>query len=59
MKDQKWSVYFAVFFSKYFQSSVILKMSMIESENTYQDLSDYNQFLLKKRFEVNKLTDFF
>ena len=27
---------------------------MIASENSHQNLLDYNQFLLKKRFEVNK-----
>ena len=27
---------------------------MITSEITHQNLSDYNQFILKKNFEVNK-----
>ena len=27
---------------------------MIASEKPHQNLSDYNQFLFKKRFEVNK-----
>ena len=27
---------------------------MIASEKSHQNLTDYNQFLLKKRFEVNK-----
>ena len=27
---------------------------MIASEKSHQNLSDYNQFLFKKRFEVNK-----
>ena len=27
---------------------------MITSEKSHQNLSDYNQFLLRKRFEVNK-----
>ena len=27
---------------------------MIAQEKSYQNLSDYNQFLLKKRFEVDK-----
>ena len=44
--------FFCSFFSKYFQSSVILYIPMITSEKSHQNLSDYNQFLLKKRFEV-------
>ena len=32
---------------------------MIESDKSHQNLSDYNQFLSKKRLEVNKKTDFF
>ena len=28
---------------------------MIASEKSHQNLSDYNQFLFKKRFEVNKV----
>ena len=27
---------------------------MIASEKSHQNISDYNQFLFKKRFEVNK-----
>ena len=27
---------------------------MIVSEKSYQNLSEYNQFLIKKRFEVKK-----
>ena len=32
---------------------------MIASENSYQNLSNYNQFLTKKRFEVNKKKQIF
>ena len=41
-------------FSKYFQSSVILYIPMIASEKSHQNLLDRNQFLLQKRFDVNK-----
>ena len=44
--------------SIYFQSSVILYIPMITSEKSHQNLSDYNQFLLKKRFEVDTKTNF-
>ena len=52
--EKKNRLLFAVFFlSKYFQSSVILQIPMIASEKSHQNLSDYSQFRLKKRFEVN------
>ena len=47
-------VIFFSFFSKYFLSSVILWIPMIPLEKSHQNLSDYNQFLFKKRFEVNE-----
>jgi len=52
MKDFR--VFLHFFFSKYFQSLVILQISMIVSEKLRQNLSDYNQFLLKERFEVSE-----
>ena len=33
---------------------MILKIPMIASEKSHQNLSDYNQFLFKKIFEVHK-----
>ena len=45
---------FRFFFSKCFQSSVILKILMIASEKTQHNLSDSNHFLLKKRFDVKE-----
>ena len=46
--------FFLQFFSKYFQSSVILKIPMIASEKSHQNLSDNKQFLFQKRYEVYK-----
>ena len=33
---------------------MILKIPMIPSEKSHQNLSDYNQFVFKNIFEVNK-----
>ena len=40
--------------AKRIQSSVILQFLMIASEKSHTNLTDYNQFLFKKGFEVNK-----
>ena len=50
--DEKCKDFFAVIF-KYFQSSVIVKISMVASEKSRKNISDYNLFLFKKSFEVN------
>ena len=52
-------LFFAVFFSNYFQSSTIFQNLMIVSEKLPQSLSDYIQFLFTKRFEYNKKRDYF
>ena len=48
--------FFLTFFlSKYFPISVILQIPIIASEKLHENLSNYNQFLLKKKkFEVKK-----
>ena len=51
--------FFVAVFTKYFQSSVILKTPMIASnKKTHQNLPGHNQLLFKKRFEVNKTQKF-
>ena len=45
--------FFSAVFSKYLRSSVILYITMIASEKYHQNISDYNQFLFNKIFEVN------
>ena len=51
--------FFLQFFSKHFLNSLVLKIPMIASEKSNQDLSDYNQILFIKKFDVKKITDFF
>ena len=48
------AVFLQYFFSKYFHISVILLIPIIASEKYHKNLSDFNQFLFKKRFQVNK-----
>ena len=45
-------LFFAVIFN-YFEILVILKIPMIASEKSHENLSDYNQFWMKKTFDVN------
>ena len=53
-KNENLYVRFADFFRNTSRESfVILKIPMIASGKSHQNLSDYNQFSLKKRFEVN------
>ena len=47
MKNARFVVQF--FFPKYFQILVILKIPMIATEKSHQNISDYNKFLLKKK----------
>ena len=51
-KIKKIRLFFAVFF-EILTNPVILKIPLIISEKTHQNLSDYNHFIFKNRFEVN------
>ena len=42
-------IFFSVFFSNYIQSVATLKILMIVSEKSHQNILDYIQFLLKKK----------
>ena len=46
--------FFKFLFSNFLVSLEILKVLMIVSENSHQNLSDYIQFLLKKIFSLIK-----
>ena len=52
MKEIRFVLKFS--FSNYFQSLDILKITMIVSEESYQNLSNYIKFLFKRRIEMNK-----
>ena len=51
----RWKIvgFIFAFFSNYFQS-----LAIIVSEKTYQNLSDWNQFSFRKRFEENNKKKF-
>ena len=45
---------------KYFQKLLILRIPMTASRKTHQNISDYNQFFLKKKdLKLIKKTEFF
>ena len=47
------------FYSNYFQDSVIWYIPMIVSGKSHRNLSDYIQFLLKKKIEFDRKRDYF